>query len=80
MPRTSTVGQDIERNAVTTWADWLGIWHASVPLSGSRHRDAMTARKAIRDELTARGVSPEYALKVTRERVTNHGTAHYREV
>ena len=67
-------------NKVTTWTDWLGIWHASVPLTDSRHRDAMTARKAIRDELTARGVSPDYILKVTRERVTNHGTVHYREV
>ena len=67
-------------NKVTTWADGFGIWHASVPLSGSRHKDALTARKAIRDELTARGVSLDYALKVTRERVTFHGTAHYREV
>lgn len=65
---------------ITTWADGLGIWHASVPLSGSRHKDAMTAREAIRVELTDRGVSPAYILKVTRERVTNHGTAHYREV
>ena len=65
---------------VSTWADWLGIWHASVPLSGSQHKDAMAARKAIRDELDARDVSPAYALKVTRERVTNHGTAIYREV
>ena len=67
-------------NKVVTWTDWLGIWHASVPLTGSRHKDAMTARKAIREELTARGVSPDYILKVTRERVTNHGTAHYREL
>ena len=67
-------------NKVTTWADGLGIWHASVPLSGSRHKDALAARKAIRAELTARGVSPDYALKVTPERVTFHGTAHYREV
>ena len=67
-------------NKITTWADGFGIWHASVPLSGSRHKDAMTARKAIRDELTARGVTPNYILKVTRERITNHGTAHYREV
>lgn len=67
-------------NKVTTWADGFGIWHASVPLSGSRHKDAMTARKAIRDELVAaRGVFPYYALRVTRERVTFHGTAHYRE-
>ena len=67
-------------NKVVTWADGFGIWHASVPLSGSRHKDALAARKAIRDELTARGVSPDYPLKVTREHVTFHGTAHYREV
>ena len=67
-------------NKITTWADGFGIWHASVPLSGSRHKDAMTARKAIRDELDARDVSPTYALRVTREHITNHGTAHYREV
>ena len=65
---------------VSTWADSLGIWHASVPLSGSRHKDAMTARKAIRDELDARDVSPAYALKVTCKHITNHGTAIYREV
>ena len=65
---------------VTAWTDWLGTWHASVPLSGSRHKDAMTARKAIREELAARGVSPAYDLKVTLEHTTNHGTAHYREV
>ena len=65
---------------ITTWADGFGIWHASVPLSGSRHKDAMTARKAILKELAARNVSDDYRLRVTRERITNHGTAHYREV
>ena len=65
---------------VTTWADGFGIWHASVPLSGSRHKDAMAARKAIREELDSRGVSTDYILKVTLEHVTNHGTATYREM
>jgi hypothetical protein len=65
---------------VKTWADGFGVWHASVPLSGSASRDAMRARRQIRAELDARGVSEHYRLRVTRERVTNHGTAVYREV
>lgn len=66
---------------VTTWADGFGIWHASVPLSGSRHKDALTARRAIIAELEQRE-APYRAvrLQVTRERVTNHGTVVYQEV
>ena len=66
---------------VTTWADGFGRWHASVPLSGSRHRDAMTARKAIVAELEERH-APNFdptTVHVTRERVTNHGTIIYQE-
>lgn len=70
---------------VTTWADGFGIWHASVPLSGSPQRDAMAARKAILAELRMRYEAwnrplDASAVHVTRERVTNHGTAIYREV
>lgn len=66
---------------VTTWADGFGRWHASVPLSRSRHRDAMTARKAIVAELEER-LAPNFdptTVHVTRERVTNHGTVIYQE-
>ena len=64
---------------VTVWADWLGVWRASVPLSQSRHADAMVARRAIQAELSV-WYAPNYdprTLHVTRERVTNHGTAIY---
>ena len=54
----------------STWTDWLGIWHASVPLSGSRHKDAMTARKAIREEFADRGLSRVYYIKFSLERTT----------
>lgn len=67
---------------IETWADWLGLWHASVPLSGSRHRDALAARRAIIAELEER-YAPNFdasSVKVTREHVTNHGTAIYVEV
>lgn len=66
---------------VTTWADAFGVWHASVPLTGSPRRDADTARAAIRAELVARE-APTWdpsIIGVTRERVTQHGTAVYRE-
>lgn len=68
--------------AVTTWADGFGVWHASVPLTGSPQRDAAVARKALREELAAREsrfFDPK-RVGVTREYVTNHGTAIYREV
>lgn len=68
-------------NKVTTWADGFGRWHASVPLSDSRQRDAMTARRAILAELEER-YAPNFDprnFSVTREHVTNHGTAIYVE-
>lgn len=68
-------------SAVQTWADGFGIWHASVPLSDSRMRDALTARKAILEEIVSREAPyRSVRLKVTRERVTGHGTVVYREV
>ena len=66
---------------VETWADGFGRWHASVPLSSSRHADALVARRAIQAELVER-YAPNYdptTLHVTRVSVTNHGTAHYAE-
>lgn len=71
----------MSENNPTTWADGFGVWHASVPLSGSPRRDAMAAREAIRTELEAR-YAPNYdpsTLHVTRERITLHGTVVYRE-
>ena len=67
---------------ITTWADGFGVWHASVPLTGSPQHDASVARRALREELAlreGRNYDPR-RIGVTRERVTNHGTAVYREV
>ena len=64
------------------WADGFGVWHASVPLSGSRQRDAALARKMIRAELAER-YAPNFDLRVvgvTRVTVGMLGTAVYREV
>lgn len=65
----------------TVWADGFGRWHASVPLSGSRARDAQLARRKIIDEIAYREGRARNRIKVsvTRERVTNHGTAIYGE-
>ncbi|AIG78447.1 Hypothetical protein AJAP_28040 [Amycolatopsis japonica] len=67
---------------VNVWADAFGVWHASVPLSGSRHRDAMRARKLIVDAIAERS-GPSFdpsRVRVTRESITGHGTVKYREV
>lgn len=73
----------MSENNPTTWADGYGIWHASVPITGSRHADAMAARKAIMAEILARSPrgteSCDVRLSVTREHVTNHGTVVYKE-
>lgn len=66
--------------ATNVWADAFGNWHASVPLSGSRAKDAATARRLIMAELVARsapGSTPVFSI--TLERITNHGTAIYGE-
>ena len=63
------------------WADGLGVWHASVPLSGNRHKDALAARRLIIEALEER-YAPNFnasSVSVTRERITGHGTAVYRE-
>lgn len=67
-------------NNVITWADGYGTWHASVPLTDSPMLDAQSASKAIKEELVARGMDSTLTVLVTRERVTNHGTAVYGEV
>jgi hypothetical protein len=66
---------------ITTWADGLGVWHASVPLDTDSER---RAREAILDELRIRSHDSRmtFAYKhmtVTRERITNHGTVVYVE-
>jgi hypothetical protein len=69
-------------SGITTWADGFGTWHASVPLTGHPVREAWQARQAIIAELTAREsrtFNPR-DIRVTREHVTNHGTAVYVEV
>lgn len=63
------------------WADGFGVWHASVPITGSRQRDALAARRLIVEALSER-YAPNYdprTTHVTRERVTNHGTVIYQE-
>lgn len=68
---------------VNVWADAYGVWYASVPLSGSRGRDANEARRVIREGMrSAIGTlepPADHVIRVTRVRVTNHGTAIYRE-
>ena len=86
-PKEPTMGT--EHNP-TVWADGYGRWHASVPLdavvttaqeaSKMYARLAYRARKMIRAELDARGVSPAYVLKVAREQITGHGTVIFGEV
>ena len=64
------------------WADGFGVWHASVPLSGSRHKDALAARRKIVGALEER-YAPNFdprRVHVTRERITGHGTVIYKEV
>lgn len=62
-----------------TWADGVGRWHASVPIS-TPARQAAEARRLIGAELDARGDrGPGWPLRVTREHVTNHGTVIYGE-
>lgn len=63
---------------ITTWADGYGTWHASVPLDTDSER---RAREAILDQIRVRGDATFAAehMIVTRERITNHGTAVYRE-
>lgn len=67
--------------AVHTWADGLGLWHASVPASGRRAKDAGVARAAIVEELAQRN-GPNFdprSVHITRTAVTNHGTVKYSE-
>lgn len=65
----------------TTWADGFGRWHAAVPFTGSRARDAAAARRLIMAELVERAPrnAPAPVFRITRERVTNHGTVVYGE-
>lgn len=86
--RAGWPGIDVARRGESfnskVWADAFGVWHASVPLSGSAQRDANTARDAIRqgmrDAIGTAEPDADYVIRVTREHVTAHGTAVYREV
>jgi hypothetical protein len=65
---------------VKVWADGFGRWHASVPLMGSASKEAVAARRAILAELRLRAPrDAKLVLRVTRERVTGHGTVIYGE-
>lgn len=62
------------------WADNLGIWHVTVPLTGNRRGDAITARTLIREALAERE-GPRFdpnRVHVVCERV-NKRTVQYRE-
>lgn len=62
-----------------TWADGLGLWRASVPISNEA-AERKAARAAIRAELILRSaMSRGFRLRLRREHVTNHGTVHYVE-
>lgn len=66
---------------VHTWADSYGVWHALVPLTGYRARDAHAARTAIIAELTERE-GPRFDPSTVHVRRTEvlTATAHYTEV
>lgn len=67
---------------MTVWHNWLGIWHASVPLTGSRHRDARLARQLISAALAEKydlASDDVRSVHVTRAWITDHGTVVYRE-
>lgn len=66
-------GTQMPSEVVEVWRDWLGVATASVTLSGSRSKDARTARQAL---LSETGWNPLY-VRATRVQITNHGTAHY---
>jgi len=70
---------------VHVWHDWLGVWYASVTLTGNLIKDARTAREAIHEELTSQAPARAWdthklVVNVRRERVTNHGTVVYRAI
>lgn len=69
--------QDVNPNV---WIDFVGRWHASVPISASRNQDAHVARKLIRDAQIEMGVANNRPIRITRERITDHGTVIYGEV
>ena len=62
-----------------TWADGLGVWHASVPLGNGD--EANIAKLAIIAELAVRGDATfaREHMHVEVERVTNHGTVIFKE-
>lgn len=63
------------------WADGFGRWHASVPLSGDARKDAREARRLIVAALAERyaPIFDPTTVHVSREHITNHGTAKYIE-
>lgn len=62
------------------WTDSVGRWHASVPISASRNEDARAARKLIRDAQIEMGTANNRPIRITRIRITSHGTVIYGEV
>jgi hypothetical protein len=66
---------------IRTWADGFGVWHARVPVTDSRYRDALTAQAAIADELAQREGPQFDRAMVLVERVSGgETTVVYREV
>lgn len=68
---------------VKVWQDFVDRWYASVPLTDSRQQDATAARDLIREAIADKHDLPAdrvRELHVTRDRITGHGTAIYREI
>jgi hypothetical protein len=67
---------------VKVWTDSIGRWNASVPVTENRRQDATNARELIRETLAAVHYLPLDSVRkvhVVLVRVSNHGTAIYRE-
>lgn len=68
-------------DSIATWTDGRGVWHARVPMTGSRYQDALTAQRAIADELAQREGPRFDPSRVLVSHVhTGEDTIVYREV
>jgi hypothetical protein len=65
----------IDMPKTEVWLDFIGLAHASVPLTSNAVYDATIARKAVLD-----AYGPLAASRLRFERVTLHGTAIYSEM
>jgi len=66
---------------ISTWADGFGVWHARVPVTDSRYRDALTAQAAIAEELAQReGPNFDRGMVLVEHVSGDSATTVYREI